>query len=90
VKDGVVMVQVIVVLVLVAAIGCLVLLWMNKAKDKLYRNADRRMDGLWIGQSPSIVEDREIQVGDVLFCSPHVKKGCVIRLSTSGVYRNGA
>lgn len=77
-------------MVIAATIWWLVLPWMSKEKDKLYRASDRRMDGIWYGVQPSILEDAELQIGDVFFCAPHIKKGGLIQRSTAGIYTHCA
>lgn len=84
------MVCILTLIVLAATVWWLVLPWMNRKKDKLYRDTDRRMDGLWLGDPPAILGDEELQIGDVFFCSPHNKKSGVIQQSTAGIYTHCA
>ena len=77
-------------LVLAVAVWWLILPWINRKKGELYHNTDRRVDGLWLGDPPAIVSDMELQTGDVLFCSPHIRKGWLIQQSTAGVYTHCA
>ncbi|WP_305816207.1 hypothetical protein [Photobacterium leiognathi] len=61
-------------------------------QDKLKRKTDRRFDGIMIGTPPPLLSEKDLKVGDVLFCSKSNddKMSNLIQKTTDGPYTHCA
>lgn len=62
--------------------------YVRKKKDSLKRRIDARYEGIWLGDTPEILTESDIQVGDVLFCgnAKTNKATELIKNMTDGTY----